>query len=206
MKSHLIRASLFLVLFTAPLLAASTGHPGSVPVLLGLDSVRKDLGLSKNQCARLDAIRTSFKNDARLVTERAPSSPVEKKAANATVAKLVEKYNTEALDVLTPAQQKRLTQIEHQMLGGLMLFQADYQKQLALTPAQVSTVGKIQSDLEAFASRITASFENGEVGLQERLDALRKYRIEQSKKALRVLTPSQRKSFENMQGNQFKAA
>jgi len=206
MKNHLIRASLFLAFLTAPLLASSSGHPGSVPVLLGLDSVRKDLGLSKSQCVKLDAIRARFKNDARLVTERAPSSPVEKKAANVTVGSLLEKYNTEALEVLTPAQQKRLVQIEHQMLGGLMLFQADYQKHLALTPAQMSAVGKIQTDLEAFANRITSSFERGEVGLQERLDALRKYRIEQSKKALRVLTPAQRESFENMQGNQFKAA
>ena len=56
--------ALFLMFLAGPLMAASIEHPGSVPVLLGLDSVRNELGLTKSQCARLDKIRSDFKDDA----------------------------------------------------------------------------------------------------------------------------------------------
>jgi len=208
MKPHLIRAT-FLLCFSltaAPLMAATPEHPGSVPVLLGLDSVRKELGLSKGQCQQLEKIRADFKSDARLITTRTPSTPVEKKAANATVEALRVKYNNKAVAVLTPAQHQRLIQIEHQKLGGLMLFLPGLQKDLALTAGQVAALERIRAGGEAFANRIATSFENGEISLQERLESLKNYRLKQSTNALRVLTPDQRKALENLQGNQFKPA
>ena len=209
MKSPLIfRATLilFLAFLSGPLLASSTEHPGSVPVLLGLDSVRKELGLSKAQCAKLDKIRADFKADAHLITTRPPSTPVEKMAANSTVKALVSKYNGRAIAVLTASQHERLVQIERQNLGGLMLFLPAEQKQLGLTAGQIAAIGKIQSDGEVFASRVTSSCEKGDLSLQERLATLRNYRLKQSAKCLRVLTPAQRKAFQSLQGKEFKPA
>jgi len=185
-------------------MAASTEHPGSAPVLLGLDPVRKELGLTKAQCAKLDKIRADFKADARLITTRPPSTPVEKKAANSTVKALVTKYNERAIAVLTAPQHERLVQIERQTLGGRMLFQPCEQKRLGLTGGQVAAIGKIHADGEVYASRITASFEKGDLSLQERLATLRNYRLKQSAKCLRVLTPAQRKAFQSLQGKKFK--
>ncbi len=208
MKTHMIRATFLLIfsLATAPLMASAPEHPGSVPVLLGLDSVRKELGLSKAQCRQLDQIRSDFKSDAHMVTTRTPTTAVEKKAANATVESLRTKYNDEAVAVLTPSQHQRLVQIEHQTLGGLMLFLPALQQQLAFKADQVAEIARIKADGEAFASRVTNSFEKGEISLQERLETLRNFRLKQSDKALRVLSPAQRKSLENLQGNQFKPA
>ncbi|MFZ4774498.1 MAG: hypothetical protein ACOYM3_04000 [Terrimicrobiaceae bacterium] len=206
MKSHLILATFLLLSLSCPLMAASPEHPGAVPVLLGLDSVRKELGLSKSQCRQLDAVRADFKSDVRQVTTNTPATPVGKKAANATVEALRVKYNEKAVAILTPAQHQRLVQIEHQTLGGLMLFLPDLQKELAFTAGQVADIEKIRAEGEAFANRITGSFEKGEITLQERLDTLKNYRHKQSSKALRVLTPAQQKALENMQGNQFKPA
>lgn len=179
---------------------AATEHPGSVALLLGLDSVRNELRLTKNQRAALDKIRADFKQDVRLITTRYPSDPVERKAANTTVKKLLTKYNDEAIAVLTPAQHSRLVQIEQKVLGGLVLFLPDRQKQLGLSAEQTAAVEKIKSQGEAFSSRITGAFERGEISLQERLALLRNYRIKQSATALRVLTPAQRKEFENKPG------
>jgi len=206
MKSHLVfRASLFLFLgfLSGPLLTASTDHLGSVPILLGLDSVRNELGLTKSQCAKLDRIRADFKADARTITTHTPTTPVEKKATNTTVKVLVSKYNERSIAVLTPAQHERLVQIERQTLGGLVLFLPDEQKRLGLTPAQIATIAKIYEEGERFASRITGSFEEGKLSLQERLATLRNDRLKRSAKCLRVLTSAQRKTFQNLQGMAF---
>ena len=209
MKSPLVfRAAifLFLAILSGPLMAASTEHPGSVPVLLGLDSVRKELGLTNSQCVKLDKIRADFKADAHSITMRSPSSPVEKAAANSTVKALVSKYNERAIAVLTPAQHERLLQIERQTLGGLMLFLPAEQKRLGLSAGQTAAIGKIHDEGEGFASRVTSSYEKGDISLQERLATLRKHRLKQAAKCLRVLTPAQRKAFQNLQGKEFKPA
>lgn len=210
MKSHFARLTLFLLpLFVAgPLLASAppSEHLGSVPVLLGLDSVRNELGLTKSQRAKLDALRAEFKSDVRLVTTRTPSSSVEKKAANSTVRALVSRYNGKAVAVLTPPQHARLVQIEHQTLGGLMLFLPGLQKQLGLSSGQVAELARIRAEGEAFASRITRSFENGDVSLDERLQTLRNYRLKESAKCLRQLSPEQRTKLKSVQGKPFQPA
>lgn len=205
-SSILFRATLLLVLafLSGPLLASATEHPGSVPVLLGLDSVKKELGLTKVQCSKLEKIRSDFKADARLITTRNPSTTVEKTAANTTVKALVAKYNEKAVSVLTPQQHERLLQIERQNLGGLVLFLPAEQKQLGLSAGQIAALGKIRSDGEAFASKVTSSFEKGDVTLSERLATLRNYRLKQSARCLRVLTPAQHKAFESLQGKAIK--
>lgn len=197
-------ALLCFALLSVPAFAGQTEHPGSVPVFLGLDPVRKELGLSASQCARLDGIRADFKSNARLATSGNPTSAVERSAANSAVKALVAKYNQKAIAVLTPAQHDRLCQIERQTLGGLMLFLPAEQKQLGLNDAQIAALGKIRAEGEAHADRVTASFERGDVALSERLDALRTYRIKQSAKCLRVLTPEQGKTFQRLQGVNFK--
>jgi len=197
---------LFLAFLSGPALAASTEHPGSVPVLLGLDSVRKELGLTKIQCGKLDQIRSGFKADARLITTRPPATPVEKTAANSTVKTLAAKYNQQATAVLTPAQHERFVQIERQIVGGLMLFQPCEQKLLGLKAAQIAALEKIRTDGEAFASRVTGTYEQGKVTPYERLAALRNFRIKQSVTCLRVLTPAQRKTFQSLQGKKFQPA
>lgn len=207
MKSSLLfHATLLSVLafVSGPLLASTTGHPGSVPVLLGLDSVKKELGLTKVQCSKLEKIRADFKADARMITTRTPSTAVEKTAANTTVKALVAKYNEKAVSVLTPQQHERLLQIERQNLGGLMLFLPGEQKQLGLSAGQIAALDRLRSDGEAYASRVTNSFEKGDITLSERLEKLRNYRLKQSGRCLRVLTPAQHKTFENLQGRPIK--
>ena len=198
--------ALFLMFLAGPLMAASIEHPGSVPVLLGLDSVRKELGLTKSQCANLDKIRANFKADAHLITGRPPATPAEKAAANATVKALIARYNEKAIAVLTPSQHERLVQIERQTLGGLMLFLPGEQKLLGLTAGQIAAIGKVRSDGEAFASRVTSLFEKGAITLQERLTTLKNYRLKQAANCLRTLTREQRKTFQSLQGEKLKQA
>jgi len=210
MKPNLL-ASVFLLSFAlaaAPVRADDTTSllPGSLPVLLGNQSVRKDLGLTKTQCDKLDKIRSAYKADARLITTRHPETAVERKAANTTLAGLNSSYNAKAVAVLTPEQKLRLEQIGHQTLGGWMLFQPHIRQKLAVTKPQESAIERIRVEAETFAGIVNQDFENGEIDLQDRLQSLREWRVKASDRLKKILTPDQRKSLNQMQGEQFKPA
>lgn len=208
MKSNILSSILLMSLaFIATTLCAEDAFlPGSLPVLLGNQSVRQDLGLTKSQCDKLDKIRADYKADARLVAARHPETAVERKAANATLGELNASYNVKAAKVLTPGQKQRLEQIGHQTLGGWMLFLPHIQQKLGLTKSQESAIEKIRTEADAFAGKLNRTFENGEIDLQDRLQSLREWRIKASEKLKRILTPEQRKSLLQMQGQQFKPA
>lgn len=210
MKTNLL-ASVFLLGFamaSSPMRAedASSPLPGSLPVLLGNQSVRVDLGLTKSQCGQLDSIRAAYKSDARLITSRHPETPVERKAANTALAELNSRYNAKAAGVLTAGQKVRLEQIGHQTLGGWMLFQPNIRQKLGVTKSQESAIDKIRAEADVFAGKINRSFENGEIDLQDRLLSLREWRIKASERLKKILTPDQKKSLIQMQGEQFKPA
>ncbi|MEI6034165.1 MAG: hypothetical protein WCS65_07805 [Verrucomicrobiae bacterium] len=208
MKTTLIATSCFvLIALGAPSLHASeVKFPGSVPVLLANQSVREDLALTKPQCSSLDRLRAKYKSDARAAAARFPATAAERKAANATLRELNARYNASALSILTPAQRERLDQIGHQKLGGLMLFVPRIQQKLQLTTAQVSALGALQREGDAFADKANRAFEDGKIGIHERLEALRKWRIKQSAKILSVLTKAQKCLLHEMQGQQLKPA
>lgn len=210
MKTNLV-ASVFLLGFAmaaSPMLAAdsTSSLPGSLPVLLGNQSVRVDLGLTKSQCSQLDSIRAAYKADARLITSRQPETTVERKASNTALAELNSRYNAKAAGVLTAGQKARLEQIGHQTLGGWMLFEPNIRQKLGVTKPQASAIDKIRAEADAFAGKINRAFENGEIDLQDRLLSLREWRNKASERLKRILTPDQRRSLIQMQGEQFKPA
>ena len=208
MKSTCLAAAhVFLIAFGAVSLHAGTVEfPGSVPVLLSNESVRKDLALTKSQCVSLDRLRAEYKSAARMITAQSPDNAVGRKAANEALRQLNARYNAAALKALTAGQRQRLDQVGHQTLGGLMLFIPRIQGKLLLTEGQISAIEKIRGEGEAFADKVNRAFENGEIGLHERLESLRAWRVKQSEKILRVLTRAQKDSLRLMQGEEFKPA
>ncbi len=186
--------------------ASDATFPGSAPILLGNDAVRKELALSRSQCAALDSIRSQYKTDARAVTTRYPQSAAEKGAANATIESLNAKYNARALAVLTPAQSQRLDQIGHQTLGGWMLFLPRIQDAIGLGADKKALIAKIEGSGKVLINSVNRDFEDGKISLQERLDRLRSWRIKESKKLMRILTPEQRRSLEALHGPAFQSS
>lgn len=185
---------------------AADDFPGAAPVILGNASVRRDLGLTKSQCGQLDQLRSQYKEAARTVTARHPETLTEKKAANSALAQINREFNAKALAVLNPAQTQRLDQIGHQTLGGWMLLIPRIQKSLQLSGKQLGAIEAIRKQGEQFVSGVNKDFEAGTIGLEERLETLRSWRINESKKFLRVLTPAQKKSLSVSQGADFKPA
>jgi Spy/CpxP family protein refolding chaperone len=184
--------------------ASASDFPGSVPILLSGQSVRSELALTKSQCAKLDAIRADYRSDARRVTAKFPESAAGRKAANESVRQLTSESNSRALAVLTPAQRERLDQIGHQKLGGLMLFIPRVREKLSLSKDQTAVIARLRADADAYADKVNRSFEEGEIGLRERLASLRAWRERQSKKILGTLTADQKKLLERMRGQPVK--
>ncbi len=196
-----IRMKLLPALLTALVLSATSvfatvtasDHPGSLPVLLGQDHVRKDLGLTASQARALDKIRSDFRRSARKL---AASSTGTQAALDA----LISSTNGKALAVLTPQQRTRVIEIQHQLLGSTMLVSPTVQKKLDLKPWQVDAIEKIRSKGVEFVGQVNGWYQNGDITQTERLELLRDRRLAQARAMEILLSPAQRRALTAMQG------
>jgi hypothetical protein len=108
-------AALLGICLVAPAVRAMTAavdHPGSLPILLGVEKVRTELKLDSLQRALLDSLRDEYKSAARKLTNPMPKTPPERAAAHAKLLRLNDQFNRRALSVLNPSQRAKLAGIE----------------------------------------------------------------------------------------------
>lgn len=178
--------------------------PASVPVLLGLEPVRQDLKLSSLQCALLDALRSEYKAKVGVV---AAAGLVDSKLAPKAQADLVSyraKYNQRALNVLNPAQQQRLRQIERQMLGATLLTSPSEQQLLKLNDRQIRKIGEIHAYEKTKAAAIMKGFNEGRINSFRKDLALRRLQKTVGRSIYNQLTPDQRKQWLGLAGPKLK--
>jgi len=188
---------------TARATTAATDHPGSVPVLLGVQTVRTELQLTSLQRALLDSMREEYKADARKLTEPAPTTADQRLAAEKALAALNERYNKRALATLSKPQAKRFSEIESQILAETKLYSPTVQKKLGLTATQTQAIEAIRQQGLAYVGKINHQFEDGKLGFQKRLELLRDKRLSQGVQMRKLLTPEQQKAFDAMSGKKF---
>ncbi len=139
MKIHFLTLLAALVFTLAPQAKAVTAaveHPGSVPVLLGVEKVRNELKLNSLQRAVLDSLRSEYKNAARQIVATNPTTPEQRLEAEKKLLALNDRYNERALSTLNSAQRAKFIKIERKVLGALVLYTPSVQKELALTPSR----------------------------------------------------------------------
>ena len=175
--------------------APVSDHPGSLPLLLGVDRVRAELKLDSLQEAVLDSLRREYKEEARKLANPRPVTPAERLAAEARLATLNERYNRRAFSALNPSQRVELEKIEHGVLGATMLYSPSVQRKLGVTPRQKEQIEAIRARGLTYAGRINRQFEAGRIGMHERLQLLRARRLAQSETLLALLSPGQREAF-----------
>jgi hypothetical protein len=189
------------VLFTACATAqqggGSTGsdHPGSVPILLKLDPVRSDLGLSPAQCGLLDALLADYKKQAKNLVELGNADMDSSLRSSWDLRSLRKQFNARALSVLTPDQLVRFRQIERQMLGGQLLTSPSDQKLLGLTVDQQAQLVALQKDDQARAAAIQVKAQSGQLSPYWKGVKLRESSRQTSSRMLSVLTPQQKKNW-----------
>ena len=180
-----------------------TKPPGSVAVLLGVDSVRKELHLTSLQRAVLSDLRNEYRDEAREVVAKTKSDLESKKQAQAQLDKLTASSERRALRVLSDDQRQRLTEIQYQIRGGYELLAPSLQQKLGITPEQKAKIAKIWLRGEKYTSKVNARFEKGEISLNKRLLDLRANRLDRSDDFLAVLTKEQHAQFEKLSGEKF---
>lgn len=170
-------------------------HPGSVPILLGLDPVRQDLNLTPAQCGLLDALLADYKSQAKNLVELGNADMDSSLRSSWDLRSLRKQFNGRALALLSPDQLSRFRQIERQMLGGQLLTSPAEQKLLGLSSDQQSQLAALGKDDQSRASAIMVKAQNGKLSPYWKGVKLRENARQTSGRMLSVLTPEQKKNW-----------
>jgi Spy/CpxP family protein refolding chaperone len=170
-------------------------HPGSVPVLLGLDPVRQDLNLTPAQCGLLDALLADYKSQAKNLVQLGNADMDSSLRSSWDLRSLRKQFNGRALALLSPDQLTRFRQIERQMLGGQLLTSPAEQKLLGLSPSQQAQLSALEKDDQSRASAIMIKAQNGQLSPYWKGVKLRENSRQTSGRMLSVLTPEQKKNW-----------
>lgn len=181
----------------------ATDHPGSLAILLGVQSVRQELKLDSLQRAVLDSLRGEYKAAARALTTPMPTTPEARVAAEKKLVALNDTFNRRAVSALNRTQRTRLSEIEHQVTGATRLYSPKVQKSLALTGQQKSKIEGIRKSGLAYVAKINRQFEEGKIGFHDRLGLLRDRRLDQGEAMLKLLTPEQRQAYQALGGKKI---
>jgi len=199
-------AILLVLLAATPLRATTraTDYPGSVCMLLGVESVRSDLALDAKQKSRLNVLRKELRSKSQVLTQKKSKVPLSRLTADQKLFSLIDTNNSGALAVLTPEQSVRFHEIQNQALGFTMLVSPKVQKQLVFGVKQVISIEKIRLKGLDFVAETNLAFEEGKLSQDKRLQRLRDYRSEQADDFKAVLTRAQRKAFTALCGQPLK--
>jgi len=203
MNSLSCRLLLFVLSFAA--VAHAADFPGSSAILLGLDSVRSELKVTKAQSASLDQIRANYRAKSRMLVADLPADSSARRVAAEKLKSLTHRADVQAEAVLSASQERRLREIQYQLHKGSALVSPTVQKTLALSDKQIRDIQSIKSQTDASAQSLTALYEKGENSHSERLSLLRQERAVESKRLLAVLTPTQAAAFEELKGKPIPA-
>ena len=184
--------------------AATPDSPASVPVLLGLEPVRQDLKLSSLQCALLDSLRAEYKAKVGVVASAGLLDSKLAPKASADLDAYRASYNRRALNVLNPAQQQRLRQIERQMLGASLLTSPSEQKLLGLDDRQIRKIGEIHAYDQTKAASIMKRFHEGRINSFRKDLDFRRLQKTVGRSIYAILTPDQRKQWLGLTGPKLK--
>jgi hypothetical protein len=203
------------ILWAAALLCTATlgiaGQPGSLPespssmpVLLGLEPVRKDLKLSSLQEALLDSLRAEYKAKVGVTASAGLLDPKIASKCEADLKVWRVAYNKRALRILSSAQQSRLRQIERQMLKGYFLNSPSEQKLLGFTPEQTKKAADIARYDRQQASRIMTDFHAGKISPFKKDIELHRLQSTTARSMMHLLTPEQQKQYLGLTGPKLK--
>jgi hypothetical protein len=182
---------------------AAENFGGSLSILLGNESVQKELNLTSLQRAVLEDIRNEYREDSRAIVAQVAVGAESKKAARAQLEALTAAADRRAEHALSSAQRKRLQEIRHQILGGYMVLSPFVQAKLGITPAQKAKIAKIEQRSQKNIEKVNTAFETGKITYYQRMMSLRQNRIDRSQELFNLLTSEQYGKLAALEGEEF---
>jgi hypothetical protein len=155
--------------------------------------IKAELKLTDDQITKLTALRPEPP------AQGAPQPTPEERQ------KQREEMQKKINDILTPAQEQRVKQIQLQMQGTRALTSEEVVKELGLSEKQVA---EIEAAREAGRPQMGGGQQQGGTSptpeeRQKMIEQFQKAREEANKKVLAILTPAQRAKWEKMLGKKF---
>jgi len=185
-------------------LAALPESPSSMPVLLGLEPVRKDLKVSSLQEVLLDSLRAEYKAKVSVTAAAGLADPKIAPKCDADLKSLRTSYNKRVLRVLNPLQQLRLREIERQVLKGYFLNSPSEQKLLGFTPEQSKKAADISAYDHRTAAKIQGDFHAGKISPFRKDIELHRLQSTTARSMMHLLTPAQQKQYLGLTGPKLK--
>lgn len=190
-----------LIAITSPLHADhGSDSPASLAVLLGLDGVRQELGITPAQCGLLDSLQADYKKQAKTIMAIGQADQDAALRADWDIRSLRKQYNSRSLSVLTVDQQQRLMELQRQMLGGSLLSSVTEQKLLGLSPQQRQQLATLASSSQAQVTSVNAQAQAGQLSDFRKGIELRRIQRQTSDQMMAVLTPDQKKQWKILSG------
>lgn len=178
----------------------SKENPGSLPILISLDHVSKDLHLTSLQKTIIGGLRSDYRAAALKITQAEHATSAETVILQLKLDRLAAVYNDRALAVLNRSQRYRLREIERQVLGGTLLTSPSEQQFLGLSGLQKKKIAALNQDDIKKASAINLQATQGKLNYHQQIMALRKNRQQHATAMLKVLTQEQLAKWNTAQG------
>ena len=183
---------------------AGRGGPVSPLILLGSESVQKEVGLTDDQKAKLASLREESQKEVAKVRSDAGITGGGGGGANITdeqraklnegMKKVTEAFAPKVKETLKPEQLERVQQIAYQMAGTSAFTNADVVKALDITKEQQEKIASVNKD---FQEKIQA------LGAGGGPEAGAKLRDERSAELAKVLNKEQTDKFTALKGKAF---
>lgn len=157
------------------------------------DDVRKELGLTEEQ---VESLWTKLRE---IVPQPGPSN--ERPQVNPE--EIAEKVIGIVKSVLTPAQQKRLQELQLQRTGPAALAQKEVAAQVGISEATRAKIEKMIQDNRDRAREQFSTRPSNQEEAQKRQEEMRKNREKLQTDILALLTPAQRAKWEALLGKPF---
>lgn len=200
-RPALLSIAVLLIALTNPLHAENgSDSPASLAVLLGLDGVRQELGITPAQCGLLDSLQADYKKQAKNIMAIGQADQDAALRADWDIRSLRKQYNARSLSFLTADQQQRLMELQRQMLGGSLLSSVTEQKLLGLSAQQRQQLATLASSSQAKATSVNAQSQAGQISDFRKGIELRRIQRQTSDQMMALLTPDQKKQWKILSG------
>ena len=183
-----------------PTYAANKENPGSLPVLVSLEHVEKDLHLTSLQRSIIGGLRNDYRAAAMKMGEAQCRASSDAAELQRKLDRLGATYNERVIALLNSCQRRRLREIERQVLGGTMLTAPSEQQLLGMNEEQKKKIAALAHDSNKKAAAINLKANQGKLNYHRQIIALRKNRLQYAAAMLKVLTPNQLEMWKKAQG------